>query len=182
MPVAVNCCVVPSTIEGSAGVTAIDVRTAWTLREVEPAMAVPGSVAVTVVVPTATLVARPSVPAALLTVATDGLVELHVTDAVRSWLEPSLNVPVAVNGCVVPSPIEGSAGVTSMEVSTGGVTVSVVDPATAVPGSVALTVVVPSETLVASPSVPAALLRVATAGLVELQVTEAVRSCVELSL
>ena len=89
---------------------------------------------------------------------------------------------MAVNGWFVPRAIEGSAGVTSMEVSTGGVTVSVVDPAMAVPVSVAVTVVAPSETLVARPSVPKALLTVATDGLVELHVTEVVRSCVELSL
>ena len=88
---------------------------------------------------------------------------------------------MAVNGCVVPSAIEESAGVTAMDVSTGK-TSREVDPAMAVLGSVAVTVVDPAERLVASPSVPAALLTVATAGLVELQVTEAVRSCVELSL
>ena len=89
---------------------------------------------------------------------------------------------MAVNGCVVPSAIEGSAGVTAIDTRAGGVTVSVVEPAMAVAASVAMSVVVPTDTLVASPSVPAALLTVATDGAVEPQTTESVRSCVELSL
>ena len=50
------------------------------------------------------------------------------------------------------------------------------------PESVAVIVVAPVEALVASPSLPPALLMVATAGLAELQVTVVVRSCVVLSL
>jgi hypothetical protein len=44
-------------------------------------------------VPAATPVARPELPI----VATALLSEPHTTQLVRSWLEPSLKVPVAVN-------------------------------------------------------------------------------------
>ena len=50
-------------------------------------------VAVMVVVPAATVVARP----ALLIVATEVLDELQATVVVISWVVPSKNVPVAVN-------------------------------------------------------------------------------------
>lgn len=59
---------------------------------------------------------------------------------------------------------------------------SVVEPSTPVATSVAVMVVVPSPTLVASPLLPGALLIVATALIDELHVAEVVRSCVELSL
>ena len=49
--------------------------------------------AVMVVVPAATVVARP----ALLIVATEVLDELQATVVVISWVVPSKNVPVAVN-------------------------------------------------------------------------------------
>jgi len=50
-------------------------------------------VAVMVVVPTVTAVAKPLA----LTVATDVFDEVQVTDVVISWVVPSENVPVAVN-------------------------------------------------------------------------------------
>ena len=54
-------------------------------------------VAVIVVEPVATLVARPWLPGALLIVAAAGFDELHETDEVTSCELLSLNVPVAVN-------------------------------------------------------------------------------------
>ena len=55
------------------------------------------------------------------TVAAD---ELQVADAVRSCVLLSLNTPVAVN-CTLPlMPTTGSAGVTTIEVTVAGVTVS----------------------------------------------------------
>ncbi len=58
VPVAVNCCVVPRAIAGLAGVTAIDTRAAAvTVSVVEPETE--PEVAVMVVDPAATLVARP---------------------------------------------------------------------------------------------------------------------------
>jgi len=46
--------------------------------------------------------------------------ELHRTVLVRSWVLPSLNVPVAVNCCCEPSAMLGLAGETCMETSVGG--------------------------------------------------------------
>ncbi len=79
-----------------AGVTAIETRAAAaTVRVVEP-LTEP-DVAVIVVVPCATLVARPApVPCATM-VATATLDELQVTEAVKFCVLPSVNVPVAVN-------------------------------------------------------------------------------------
>jgi len=82
---------VPSAIDGFVGVTAIDTSTTGvTVNVVEPLMPVPASVAVIVVVPVATLVARPSLPPALLTVAVAGVPELHVTAVVRFCVVLSL--------------------------------------------------------------------------------------------
>jgi hypothetical protein len=55
------------------------------------------TVAVIVVVPAATGVALPLLPAALLIVATDGTDELQVADVVRSCIVLSEKVPVALN-------------------------------------------------------------------------------------
>ncbi len=60
-------------------------------------MPLEGSVAVVVVEPAVTLVAIPSLPGALLTVATPVAEEDHVTWEVRSWVEPSVYVPVTVS-------------------------------------------------------------------------------------
>ena len=79
---AVNCSVAPRTIEGLAGVTAIEASAAGvTVSVVEPEIF--PDVAVIVVVPTPTEVAFPFDPAVLLMVATDPAEELHVTDVVR---------------------------------------------------------------------------------------------------
>ena len=69
----------------------------------------------------------------------------------------------------------GLAGVTAIDCSTAGLTVSTVEPVT--PPSVALIVEVPVATPVASP----AAVIVATAGVAEAHVTWLVRSCVVLS-
>src|SRR5690348_470826 len=96
VPVAVNCCVVPKATEESAGVIAMERSTAAvTVRVVDPDTL--PEVAATVVVPIPTLVARPCDPAVLLTLATLGLLETHCTVVVMFWVEPSVNVPVAVN-------------------------------------------------------------------------------------
>ena len=67
-------------------------------------------------VPARTPVARPDA----VIVATAVLELAHVAVAVRSLLLPSLNVPVAENGCVWPSSIEALAGATEMEIKLGG--------------------------------------------------------------
>src|SRR5262252_5251039 len=66
------------------------------------------------VVPAATPVAKPVVEI----VAVAGVPEVQVTLAEMSDIEPSLNVPVAVNCCVLPTfKLAGVAGVTAMEES-----------------------------------------------------------------
>lgn len=55
----------------------------------------------------------------LLIVATLVFDELQVTELVRSPVLPSVNVPVAMNCCVVPLGIERLLGVTLMEASVG---------------------------------------------------------------
>jgi hypothetical protein len=68
-----------------------------TVRLVVPVTDVIGSMAIIVVVPAETAVASPLKPTALLIVATDPFVVLHVTDDVRSCVGPLENVPVAMN-------------------------------------------------------------------------------------
>ena len=62
---------------------------------------------------------------------------------------PSVNVPVAVNCCFVPSAIDGLGGVTAMDASAAAVTVNVVVPVTE--PEVAVIIVEPVLTLVAKP-------------------------------
>ena len=77
VPVAVNCCASPAPIDWLAGVTAIEVRVAAvTVRDVEPL--IDPDVAVMVVVPAATLEARPE----LLMLATLVAEEFQVTELV----------------------------------------------------------------------------------------------------
>ena len=83
-----NCCFVPRTMLAFVGVTAMDTSfAAVTVRVVEPETL--PSVAAMVVLPTATLVARPLLPAALDTVAAEVLVEVQVAVVVRSCVELS---------------------------------------------------------------------------------------------
>jgi hypothetical protein len=148
-----------------------------TVTTVEPEM-LPDA-ALMVAVPTVRAAAAPFVPAVLLTVATAALDELQVAEAVRSWVELSEYIAVAVNWRPDPLAMLGFAGVTERETSVAGVTVRVVVPDT-VPDD-AVIVAVPVAAAVAEPLEPAALLIAATVVLDELQVTEAVTSCVELS-
>jgi len=89
IPRAVNCCVLPFAIEGVTGVTVIDVSVAAVTVSVVDFETLP-SIAWITVDPTAAEVPRPFDPAALLTVATFVLEEVHVTEAVRSCVEPSV--------------------------------------------------------------------------------------------
>ena len=66
----------------------------------------------------------------VLIVATVEEEEFHVAVLVRFWVVPSLNVPVAVNCSVFPMAIEGCVGVTAMDASVAGATVSVALPET----------------------------------------------------
>jgi hypothetical protein len=81
-------------------------------------------------------------------------------------------VPVAVNCCVEPGAILEFTGDTAIETSAAVLTFSVVEPVTE--PRVAVIVVCPVPALVASPLVPAELLIVATAALLELQFTTVV--------
>src|SRR6266702_4654885 len=149
---------------GSVGVTSIvDRVAAVTVSVVFPETS--PSVAVIVVVPAATDVAKPCDPPALLIVATEVLDELQVTWVVRSCVVLLLKVPVAVNCRVVPFAILGAVGVTVIVDRVAAVTVSVVLPET--PPKVVVIVVVPAATDVARP----ALLIVAKAVFEEIQVT-----------
>jgi len=172
VPVAVNCFVVPLAIEGFAGVTAIDTSVGAvvvTVRVVEPLIA--ADAALIVLVPAATPVANP--PG--LTVATLVVCEVQVTVLVKFCVELSEKVPVAVNCFVALFAIEGFAGVTAIDTSAGAVTVSSVVPSTA-PDAASI-LLDPVATPVANP--PAVI--VTTPVDCELQVTELVKFCVELS-
>jgi len=46
------------------------------------------------------------------------LLDVHVTDGVRSRVVPPVNVPVALNCCVFPTDTEGFAGVIRIEIRT----------------------------------------------------------------
>jgi hypothetical protein len=95
-PLAVNCWVVPAAIDVEPGRTLIETSVAGvTLKLVDPKTA--PDIAVILVLPPPTLEAIPE----LLIVATALTVELQVTP-VRTWVLPSLNVPVAVNCCPAP--------------------------------------------------------------------------------
>lgn len=96
VPVAVNCCAVPLTIVGSAGVTAIELSFGVTVSLVDPFT--DPEVAVIVLFPGATPVTKPLA----LTVANAVDEEVQVAEFVKFCVLPSLKVPVAVNCCVVP--------------------------------------------------------------------------------
>jgi len=83
------------TIEELVGVTEIDDRIGVTVSTFDP-LTLP-IVAVTLVLPAATAVAKPEP----FTLATDGELEVQVTSELRSLLEPLLYDPVALN-CWVP--------------------------------------------------------------------------------
>jgi hypothetical protein len=85
LPTALNCCWVPTAIDGVAGLTEIEVKFAATTVSVEVSVNEP-TVAVIVVCPAATVVATPEL--AIVATAVDD--EVHVTPVVRSELEPSL--------------------------------------------------------------------------------------------
>src|SRR5208283_3469778 len=91
--------------------------------------------------------------------------------------ELSEYVPVAVNCCVVPLAIDGLTGVTAIDCSVAAVTVNT-SAGDVTPLSAAVMLLVPTPTPVARP--PAAI--VATVVVAEVQVTDAVRFAVLLSL
>jgi hypothetical protein len=178
VPVAVNCRVVPLTMLGLIGSTVRDMSVAAvTVRVVDPEI-LPDA-AVIAVDPAVTDVANPLEPAALLMAATPALEEFQVTEAVRSCVVLSENVPVAMNCRVVPLAILGLVGVTVIDTSVAEVTLSTVDPEI-LPND-AIIVIDPGAVEAAIPLEPFALLMVAMDGAEEFQTTDVVRSCVVLS-
>jgi len=97
-----------------------------TVRLVELVM--PPELAPMVVLPTPAAVARPAVLGALAMVATEADDELQWTFRVMSWVVLSLNVPVAVNCCLLPLDAIEFAGVMARETSVPLLTVRVVVP------------------------------------------------------
>ena len=77
------------------GETSSETRTASVMVSIVE-LVMPERVADTVVAPTSTPVARPWLPAAFEIVATDSSEEAQVTSIVRSCVEPSEKMPVAV--------------------------------------------------------------------------------------
>ena len=120
-----NCLVCPALMEATDGVTAMETTAAAVTVSVTGPLLTAPELAVMVDVPTLMLLARPKLPDVLLTVAVAGVAEFHVTSSVTSCVLLSVNVPVAVNCCVLPNAMEGVAGVTAMETNAAGVTVSV---------------------------------------------------------
>ena len=129
----------------------------------------PASVAVIDPLPTPVPVTRPL----LLTVAMELVADVQIADAVRSWAVRSEKMPVAVSCRELPTAMERLIGVTTIESSVAGVTVTEVVPVT--PASVAVTVAPPVALPVTRPWLGAVLLTDATEGAEEAQVTNAVR-------
>lgn len=101
MPVAVNCCTAPNATVEFSGLIAIDDRAAE-LPEIIVDPLIEPKLTLIVVLPAVSMSARPAVAGVSLIVATDGTVELQRPICVRFCVVPSLNVPVAVKGWVVP--------------------------------------------------------------------------------
>src|SRR6267378_2697989 len=106
-----NCCGFPSAIDGLAGDAGTDIIAAVTVKVVKP-VTLP-RVALIVEVPICSAEASP----VALIVATVVVPEPHTTLFVRSCVELSLNVPVAVNCCVFPAATDGFVGVTAIDTS-----------------------------------------------------------------
>lgn len=170
VPLAENCWVVPAAMVGFAGVTAMDTTVAE-VRPVEPE--IPAKVALIVLLPAATAVASPLA----LIVAAEVSDESQVARAVKSWVALFDKIPVALNCLLVPTMLVEFAGVTEMDATAAEV--SVVEPEML--PEVAVMVVEPKATAVASPLVPWVSPMVATAVSDDFQVTEAVRSWAVLS-
>jgi len=174
VPVAVNCCSVPSGIDAFAGVTVIETKIALVTVRVALEERLPEDAEI-VEVPGASPFASPSAPFTLM-LATDGFDETQLTDDVMFCVLPSVKVPVAANWTVVPGAMEALEGETEIETRAGGVTVRDVLPLT--PEDAALILVEPTATLVAKPEVE----MVAALIFDDAHVTELVRSCLLPSL
>jgi hypothetical protein len=171
VPVAINGSVSPLATKGFAGVKAMDVTIAGvTVRVVVPMME--PSAAVMVDEPVARVEAMPVVEMD----ATATFDEDQPTRLVMLAVDPSVYVPVAINGSVSPLATDGLAGVKVIEVNIPAVTVSVVVPVTA--PSAAVIVAVPVASVEARPVVEMD----ATATFDEVHATESVMLAVDPSV
>lgn len=165
LPVAVNCCPAPCTMVGANGVTAIDASVAAvTLRLAEPV--IEPEVATTLAVPLACPVTMPEA----LTFTTPAGDTLQTTAFVKSCVLPSVNVPIADNCSLAPVAMDELAGITASETRAADVTARLAEPLN--PPKVAVMLVVPTATLLATP----AEVMVATDVADDVQLTELVRS------
>ena len=171
---AVSCRESPTPILGAAGVTAIETSVAGVTVNVIGTELTDPNTALKCALPVAALEASPCVPGALLIVATPVLSEVQATWVVRSWVELSVYLPVAVNCCWVPKAMLGTAGATAIETKMAAVTVNVTGIETTDPEA-AVIVVLPAARDVAKPLVPDALLIAATEPDEEAQVAAVVR-------
>lgn len=145
VPVAASCSVEPAPTVRVAGVMVTE-TSAFAVRVVDPDTP---RVAIIDVEPAVLTLATPRVPDTLLMVAIELFDELHVTNVVKSCVEPSANVPTAVNFWDEPATTLGLAGVITMD--TGPCTVMVAVPKAA--AYAAVMVVVPIEREEAMPPV-----------------------------
>jgi hypothetical protein len=155
VPVAVNCCTVPSGMDAFTGVTAIETRVALVTVRMALELMLPED-AVIVELPAANPIASPGTPFTFM-LATERFVEVHCTDPVTFCMLPSVKVPIAVNCRVVLCAIDALVGETASETKTGAVTVTAALPL--MPEYAAVIVVEPSVLLVTMPllDTPAAL-------------------------
>ena len=152
VPVATSCAMVPLGRLPDAGVViAIDVRTAPFTVSVAVAVQRP-TTAVMLAMPAEMAVAKPWVPDAFETVATD-VVELdHVAVSVRSCVALSVNVPVAMNGVVDPGVVLTAAGAIASDRREAGPTVRIACAVWPVAVSVATMAAIPAAIPLARPA------------------------------
>lgn len=164
-PCALYCWDVPFARDAPAGVTVMATSVAEVTVSFVEAFTLPDA-ALMFVLPCAIDVASP-VP---LMVATAMLEDVQVTEVDTFCMLPSLNVPMAVNCCICPAPIEGFAGAIVNETSVAGLTVTAVEPVTL--PDVAMTFAEPTLSACANPT----LLTESVVAALELHVTEEVKS------
>jgi len=114
VPVAVSCVAVPSAMDGADGRIVMATRTAFPTLSVAELLS-PPALADIVALPTESEVAKPLA----LMLATLPLPLLQTTEAVSSFVEPSLNLPIAVNCIVWPKAMPSIRGETKRPVSCG---------------------------------------------------------------
>ena len=167
VPVAINDSTLPKEITGYAGVIVIDCKIALVTVRVMAVAVIPLKLALIFVVPVANVVAKPLLPAVLLIVAVAGVSELHVTLLVIFWVLLSEYVPVAINCCVLPKASDSLPGVIAIDCNVALDTLSITI-GEVIPLILAVILLAPDATDVATPLLPAALLiLVFTAGIGE---------------